>query len=275
MIDFPNTDSIESIADWVELQVIYEKKPLSKSAIFDVWQENKGDVDEADVDSVLTELTRRSRLYGEASPFAVDRKRINPGINWKDKPELAMCLIFSLKGVEKKKGKDDGTKLFEHLSREAAKSYLGGEAEVIGFPNERKLKGQIDCLCKKSCENIGHKSPKPKDKDKGVDIIAWKPHGDNRPNQVVLLLQCGAGANYKSKKPISLKAWQEFVHWSVDPIQGIMVPHIVSDEQLDDLKNEYTLIFDRVRIFKAIHKTTIKDKKLRKHILAWCNGRLN
>jgi hypothetical protein len=183
-----------------------------------------------------------------------------------------MCLIFSLKGVEKKKGVDDGTKLFEKLSNEAIKLYLGGKAEVIGFPNGKKLIKQMRSIAQKTFESIGHRKPKPKDKDKGVDIIAWKPHDDNRPNQVVLLLQCGAGANFSKKKPISIRAWNEFMHWSAAPIPGILIPRIVSSEELTELRDDYNLIFDRVRIHKAVYNKRLSDGTLRKQILNWCKN---
>jgi hypothetical protein len=238
-------------------------------------QANDGNLKEEDIDSVIGEMVRRKNLYGDSAPFETDGRSIKPKIKWKDKPELIMCLIFSLFGVEKKKGKDDGTKLFERLSREAVKSYLGGEAEVIGFPNEKKLKEQIDCLSKRMFEQVGPRCPKPKDKDKGVDIIAWKPHGDNRSNQIILLLQCGAGFNHSQKKGISITAWCEFVNWSAKPIQGIMIPKIASDEEWIEIRDDYTLIFDRVRIYKAIYQKRLSDSKLKKQILDWCKGRLN
>ncbi len=275
MIGFPNTHSIYSIADWVEFYVIYENKTLSKSTMLALLQANDGNLKEEDIDSVLGEMIRRKNLYGDSAPFEVDGRSIKPKIKWKDKPELIMCLIFSLFGVEKKKGKDDGTKLFERLSREAVKSYLGGEAEVIGFPNKKKLKEQIGCLSKRMCEQKGSRCPKPDDKDKGVDIIAWKSHGDMRPNQIILLLQCGAGLNFSQKRAISIPAWREFVNWSAEPIQGIMIPKIASDEEWIEIRDYYNLIFDRIRIYKAIYQKRLSDSKLKKQILDWCKGRLN
>jgi hypothetical protein len=232
------------------------------------------DLREDTVDSVIGELERRRNLYGGASPFSVDGERIRPIVKWKDIPELLMCLIFSLEGVKKKKGVDDGTKLFERLSNEAVKLYLGGSAEIIGFPNGKNLIKQIQSISQKTSESIGHRSPKPKDKDKGVDIIAWKPHGDNRPNQIILLLQCGAGINFSEKKPISIPAWRDFMHWSANPIPGIMIPHIVSSEGLNELRDDYNLIFDRVRIYKAVYHKRLSDTTLRSQILNWCKRNL-
>lgn len=275
MIEIPDLTSIERIADWIELSVIYKNKPLSKARIYSLLNNSGEDADDARVDSIISELIRRSDLYGDAAPFEVDGKCIKPRIEWGQKPELVMCLIFSIRGVRKKKGKDDGTKLFERLSNEAVMSYLNGPAEVIGFPDKNKLTTQIKSISLKTCEKTGARCPLPQDKDKGVDIIAWKPHGDKRPNQIILLLQCAAGVNFEQKKSISLTVWQEFINWAVQPIHGIMIPSIPSNDEWIRVRNDFNMVFDRVRIFRAIYKNTFSDKKLKKEIFNWCKANLN
>jgi len=275
MIELTDTASIYTIADWIEFRVIYNNKALSKSRIFSLLRTVDDTIDETTIDSAMNELVRRSELYGDVSPFVLERKSVKPKVRWSNRPELAMCLIFSIRGVVKKRGKDDGTKLFEILSSEAIKSYLNGEAEVIGFPNKRRLKEQIECISRKTCERLGMRTPYPKDKDKGVDIIAWKSHSDKRSNQIVLLLQCGAGIHFSKKKSISLPAWKDFVNWSAEPIKGIMIPIIPSEEQWIEIRDDYNLIFDRVRIYRAIHNRSSSNRQLRKHILDWCRTALN
>ncbi len=275
MLELSNTDSIYNIADWIEYYILYKNKTLSKSKMRALLEDEDGIVKEEDIDSVFNEMTKRKKLYGDSSPFEVEGNSIRPKIKWKDNPELTMCLIFSIKGVNQKKGTNDGTKLFERLSREAIKVYLGGEAEVIGFPNKKNFRDQVKYLSEKMREEIGHRNPRPTDKDKGVDIIAWKPHGDMRPNQIVVLLQCGAGLNYSKKKSISIDAWHEFIHFSAKPVAGIMIPKIVSDEDWMSIRDDYNLIFDRIRIYKAVYNKPLSDKALKKQILDWCKVNLN
>jgi hypothetical protein len=275
MIELPDLTSIDRIADWVELSVIYKNKTFSKARISSLLSNTGDDVDEATVDSIMSELIRRGDLYGDASPFIVEGKCVKPRMKWKMRPEIVMCLIFSIRGVRKKKGKDDGTKLFERLSSEAVMSYLNGSAEVIGFPDRKKLEEQIKNISLKTCERSGGRCPLPQDKDKGVDIIAWKPHGDKRPNQIILLVQCAAGINFEQKRSISLLAWNEFINWSVPPIQGITIPCIPSNDGWIQIRDYYHLIFDRVRIYRAIHRNTLSDRRLRREILAWCRNNLN
>lgn len=270
MIDLTDTTSIYTIADWIELIVIYNNKPYSKSRIFSLIKAFDDAVEETTIDSVINELIRRSQLYGKVSPFSVERKIVHPRVKWRYRPELVMCLIFSIRGVEKKRGVDDGTKLFEILSSKAIESYLNGEAEVIGFPNPTSLREQIQDISQRTCETLGPRSPRPRDKDKGVDIIAWKSHRDKRSNQIILLLQCGAGIHFAEKKSISLTAWNEFVSWSAKPAKGIMIPIIPSQEKWIEIRDDYNLVFDRVRIYRAICKARFSKSKLRKQILDWC-----
>lgn len=268
MISLPNADSIESVSDWIELYTIYYYKSISKSTIISLLNIE----DETYVDSIINKLVNRSILYGDASPFEVEGRKIIPTIKWKDHPELTMCLIFSIWGAERKKGKNDGTKLFEKLSREAAKFYLNGEAEVIGFPNKKKLKEQFEHLTTLTSEEKGHREPGPSDKDKGVDIIAWKPHYDERSNQLIILLQCCAGIHYYQKSAIVLKTWNALMHWRADPIPGIMIPRIIADRDWVKMSDKYNLIFDRIRIYKAIHKKPLFDITLKEQILKWCEN---
>jgi hypothetical protein len=276
MIEPLDTTSVHSLADWVEYLAIYENKPVSKARITTYLDKDSVEVGEEMIESVINEMDRRSSLYGNASPFTVDKGVIKPKAKWSETPELTMCLIFSLRGVKKKKGKDDGAKLFERLSKEAIHAYLGGEAKVIGFPNDRKLKEQIQDIAVTMCEEKGHDCPRPKAKDGGVDIIAWKSHGDRRPNQIILLIQCGAGSNWSSKQEIPVRTWKDrFFHFSATPIQGIAIPHIVQGDDFKDVQDRYNLIFDRVRIYKAIQGKCFSDSKLKKSILTWCKGNIN
>ncbi len=275
MIELPDLTSIERIADWVELSVIYKNKTFSKAKIFSLLRNSGDDVDEGTVDSIISELIRRSKLYGDASPFVVEGKCIKPIVNWKKSPEIVMCLIFSIYGVRKRRKRDDGTKLFERLSGEAVMLYLDGSAEVIGFPDKKKLEEQITNISLKTCEKKGARCPRPQDKDKGVDIIAWKPHGDKRPNQIILLVQCAAGINFEQKRSISLVAWSEFINWAVPPMQGISIPCIPSNDSWIQIRDYYHLIFDRVRIFRAVHSSNLSDTRLRREVIKWCQDNLN
>jgi len=269
MIEIIDDKSPEGLADYVEFHVTSSGKNISKSKISKLFPE----VEEKMIDSVFNELENRDKQYGNSSPILLERTRIKPNFDWRVDPALMLCLIFSLQGVEKKKGKDDGTKLFERLSREVAKNYLSGEAEVIGFPTGSNLKEQINGICKKTYEASGPRSPSKKAKDEGVDIIAWKSHGDNRPNQVMMLLQCAAGVHYDTKIPISLTKWRELINFSATPLRGIVLPHILSNEDWEKVRDHHELIFDRIRVQRALHGKKL-DSDLKKQMIEWCSEKI-
>lgn len=275
MIDIPDINSISRIADWIELQLILSKKSLSKSKITTLLKNSGEDPSEEIIDSIISELRRREYLYPSNYHFILNGNIVEPLIHWKEIPELMMCLIFSIRGVVKKRNKKDGTKLFEILSKYAIEGYLNGEAEVVGFPNKSKLSQQIKEISRKMNEMQGTRIPRPKDKDKGVDIIAWKTHGDSRCNQIVLLLQCGAGIHYGLKKPISLTAWKEFINWSACPSIGIIIPTILKEDEWTEVRDDYNLIFDRVRIIHAFKKNNPIEEELKNKIIQWCEEQLN
>lgn len=275
MIEIPEINAISRVADWIEFQLLFSNKNISKSKLTTLFKSTGEDPSEDTVDSVINELRRREYLYPSQCHYKLNGNVIESLADWKSIPELMMCLIFSIRGVIKKKNEDDGTKLFENMARYAVKGYLRGEAEVIGFPNKNKLELQIQNLSKKMNETQGTRKPLPKDKDKGVDIIAWKTHGDSRSNQIVLLLQCGAGLHYGIKKPISLTAWREFVNWSANPSTGIIIPTILKEDEWAEVRDDYNLIFDRARIIHAYNALKTTNQTLRDELIKWCERQIN
>ena len=259
-----------SIADWVELYVLYYDESISKSKIG-----NLTEASEEVVEGAINELISRCSMYGDKSPFKISGRNIVRNYRWEENPEILMCLVFALQGVYQKKGIDDGTKLFERISCEAVREYLNGEAEVIGFPSASGLIAQIESLSKRTSESLGSRKPLPKDKDKGVDILAWKSHGDGRNNQIILLIQAAAGKHFMKKKSISICAWKEFIESSANFIQGIAIPGIPSyPDDWREVRDDYNLIFDRIRICRSLKGKKLVDKNLRGEIKVWCKERL-
>jgi hypothetical protein len=280
MIAFPDVNHNPKIADWVELYITYNNRPLSKSKLIKEIQKEASDLEDDDVepivDSVFNELTHRIKFYGASCPYQIVGSTVTPNYKWSDLPEHTLCLIFSLYGVEKKKGVSDGTKFFEQISDVAIKSFFNCQTMILGFPNKSNLTGQVADFIRNSLEVKGHKNPKPKDKDKGVDIIAWKSFEDNRNNQLIMFIQCGAGYHFHQKKPIDIKGWARIIDFRVDPLTGIAIPGLVNDaDTWESLSNEYKIVFDRPRIIKNLFASPHIDNALRSKLKAWCRKRLN
>ncbi|NND25035.1 MAG: hypothetical protein HKO00_03325 [Flavobacteriaceae bacterium] len=231
------------------------------------------------ITDVLAELSRREFMMGEGSPFRIDKRGVirRNGYVWEDIPEYVMCLIFSLQGVKKIKGDDDGTKLFERIGKDAVASYLDGEAIVLGFPNDTGLNQQLIDFSVASNEiKSKDRNPANTDKDKGVDIIGWKSHMDRRSNQIVLLIQAAAGYHWNLKKAISKNAWRDFILWSAPFNIGIIIVSTLDEIKFGKARDDYDYVFDRIRIFIALYKKNlIIDEELRKLVHAWCLKELN
>lgn len=279
MIELNHIDSVPQIADWIELNSIISGEVLSKSKLISLLEDN-GYTEDAEYigdeifDSVLSELERREKLYGPNSPFKVESTLIQPVVSWQDYPEYVMCLIFSYLGAS---DNINGTKLFERLSQQVLKSYLCGEAKVIGFPNDENLTLQLDELAKKLFELRGNRDPDHHDKDRGVDVIGWKPFNDEKNSQIIVLMQCGAGWNWSKKKQIPLPAWAHFIHWNyTTTIQSISITEIIELKKWQKVVDEYGLVFDRARIVRCLYSGNFTiEVDLRNEIIAWCNRKLN
>lgn len=278
-MQIPSND-VHVVADWAELYVLSTNTPLARLELSNFIKMNLPEVKEETraslVDSTFTELTFRSHtLYGNCCHFEVVGDSVNPLIELKDLPEVALCLIFSLKGVIVQKGRNNGTKYFEQISNIASRTFVGN-SHLVGFPTVAKLEGQITDVCNKSFESKGHESPKKTDKDGGVDIIAWKGFEDKRSNKLVMLIQCGAGKHYDQKKPINIPKWGRWVHWAFPPVTAMTTPKIIRDkDEWQELSDYYKMIIDRPRLLRFIHNSPHANGTLKKQIEQWCIKNIN
>lgn len=275
----PDFNSVAQTCDWVELYILCDSIKLSKSQLNRILNSNGIHASDVFIADTFAELNRRQHMMGENSTFILDEHDIvkRNSYTWEDIPEYVMCLIFSLQGVKKIKGDEDGTKLFERIAKDVIKSYLDGHAIVLGFPNEKSLNEQlIDFEIQSNEIKSKDRIPANTDKDKGVDIIAWKPHMDGRSNQLILLIQAAAGYHWNLKKPISEHAWRDFFMWSAKINIGIIVAGTLDEIDFGKARDDYNLVFDRVRIFISLYRRNLPiDNSLRQLVKSWCTKELN
>lgn len=271
--DIESPNDINHVADWVELYIAYSKESISKADLSSYIEGAHGIEPSEDlINSIWTELEERGRLYGENSPIKVDRRIVEPNFDWVDFPHYMAFLIYSLEGnpyVTSETTANAGGKLFERLSLVAIKEYMNGEAVIYGFPKEQSIQ--------EIAENLLHErfnyTPPSYRKDRNLDIIAWKPFEDSRNSQIILLIQCASGRNWRSKlNELSLTAWSTYINFAAVPIRGFCAPISISDrERLRELSFDSGVFFDRTRLFKYSSKV---PSDLRQEALEWCNLRL-
>jgi hypothetical protein len=274
MIELPDTNYVSKIADWIELYILYEGKNLSKNKVISIIENHTGEADEVKVDSAIQELVRRLTLYGNVKPYTIQNNIVIPNFTWKKYPELTLCLLFSTHGAGKA---HKGTKLFEQLTKSCIDFFMKFDSINIGFPAGTSFKSQLDSLAAK-CSEGRRDNPSASDKDRGVDIVAWKSFNDSRNSNVYLLLQCAAGANWKDKSILPYKnSWRRYINWNVDTIvPAISITQIIESNDWTNAVDQLGFIIDRARLFRTITADGYKtDTQLKNQILAWCNSKLN
>lgn len=273
MIDLPSPDSHSTVSDWVELRIAFEENSVSKAEVVRSVSLLSGSEPSEDfIDSVWQELRERQTKY-RTPLFEVDKRFVNPLDTAIGHSCYQMCLILSLFGL---RGVDPiASRLFEKLTSIAVKRYLSGEAITVGWP------GETSTIIKSRCAEIANQlnerfveHPDSWFKDRGIDVIAWAPFRDGRSGQVVLLIQCGAGNDRLTKKPVPLKAWEDYIHWGSPPTIGLSVPIVVPSNDWHNESKVYGILFDRVRLINLLGDE-IGDAQLNSDISALVSNNLS
>ncbi len=267
----PDGSSKDVVADWTELCVAYTQEGVSKVALAATIESSTGDEPSEDfINTAWRELSDRETLYGKNAPFKVQRLEILPKVNWEQYPGYLTCVILSLIGDPE--NPTGGAKLFERLSNEAVKNYIEGNGIVYGHPAKLSIREITELI------NEKFKSELPQNyKDRGVDIIAWKPFHDQRGNQIIVLMQCAGGKNWLSKTgDVVMRAWvEEYIGFHCSPVRGFSTAVVVSDpERFFDISLEADLFLDRTRLHRYTSAFDIKDE-LKDALRDWCNQKLN
>lgn len=178
--DFKRGKEIE----WLEFNLLKIGKTMSKSLI----QSLAEDASEDDIASWLNELKDRQSRY--LKPFyKIESNQIKPLREWTEIPEYFLCVYYSFFGAS---DKSKGTQLFEHISAQTLKNFIGGEAYTLGFPQGQGFNTDLDKIAKLCNEQRGMPA-NGNYKDDGVDVVGYKLFEDNRCANMYVLLQCAAG----------------------------------------------------------------------------------
>jgi len=276
MIKIPEPDSSSVVADWLELYVATTGSVVSKAKLSSLLERLSGEEPrEAYISDIWRELTSRQKLY-KTVPFVIDEYAIEPVEDQKPKIAYIACLLIALYGPVN--SSINVAKLFERLSCLAVKRYLDGEGIVFGWPlepgEETSIRERIIHVASRLNERYVE-SPRETYKDRGVDVIAWKPFSEPRNSQVVVLLQCASGKDWRSKtRDLPLRSWEQYIHWSNNPIKAFAVPCVISSRDWHDVSKEGGILFDRIRITNLIDEIVSKDKLLAKDVAGFIKARL-
>ena len=239
-------------------------------------------------DVVLEELEYRAEILGANYPFRIEAR----GQNWRivreamiDNAEIVaaracytFCLLTSAIRDRCIQGTDVGpveralANHFQAIASAAAAGLLGGEVVSFGWPRPggtaflpalrdvaRKLRAGSPLAAAPLWSN-------GRDKDAGIDVIAWRDFPDARPGKIILFGQVASGNNWTEK---SVKSdTPRFLSWfSKRPaehyIPAIFIPFPQhhgcagrEDAAFEDVahaeawlrEQEFGIVFDRLRI---------------------------
>jgi hypothetical protein len=273
-----DAEDASRVADWIELELsLGSVSSFSKSKLTSVIAGASGvEVGEAFASDVWRQLQRRVARYSAnfleiRGDLAIRRDGKGDG-----RLEYQICLFFSLYGAAREQRSNP--KLFERMAACAVNHYVGGHTFVFGWPVLPDIETQIGSRVRQVCELLQEKfieAPAPRYKDRGVDIISWKAfpepyHTDRRSGQFVLLSQCAAGHDWRTKtRELPMASWIQYIQWATDPIRGFAVPCVIDDDLWHDVNREVEgLVFDRVRLLNSLPKG-VNDPELRQELETW------
>jgi hypothetical protein len=279
MFDLHRDDS-SSVADWVEIELALDDEidRISKATVSTAMEQGIGAApSEAFLSDVWRILERRQNLY-RLAPFRVEGNLVMREEEVPPPETYIACLLFSLYGV--RRGRSD-PKILERIAAICIADYIQGESYVFGWPVLHDVPVPISNRIQEVAQLMRERfieAPREKYKDRGVDVITWKPFrteagGMHRSNQIAILSQCAAGQDWRQKYgDVPLKAWEQYIHWANNPIKGYVVPGIVdSDDDWHDMSTQCGLLFDRARIYNH-SPNPLPDPELAASITAWIDA---
>ncbi len=281
MFDLPDTEKSHGVADWIELELAGGESSLSKAKVAAIIESSSGaEPKETFLTDVWRELERRQSRYVQC-PFVVSGDLVHRQGDAAASTEYVVCLLFSLYGVSDVHRSDP--KLFERLTGEAVRNYLGGQMYVFGWPPLPDVPADIAKRVREVAERTRERfveAPAARYKDRGVDVIAWKPFnespdGRHRSGQLVMLSQCAAGADWPGKTTqLPYGAWTQYIHWAADPVVSFAVPRVIPDDRWHDVSREVEgIVFDRIRLLNLL-PTGVSDAGLRREMEEWTRSEI-
>lgn len=269
LIELKKYSELKYTADWVELCATLYRE-VTKGEIEHLLINNDFETEEIEdyINSVWNELRTRNNRYNGINPMVIDEFSVESNIDWRNYPEYVLMLILSMEG-NGWRAQTTGI-LFERICKEVLEEYIGGRAMVVGFPQ----KVSVQEICLAIDEEYIQELP-PRYKDRKLDVVGWKSI-DNRNNKLLILMQCAAGADWRTKtRELSVEVWRDYIRFGCWPTLAFGFVHVIDDELFFETGKEGGIIFDRIRIYRLLtNKAEFSDEELRDEVLNWVGQRL-
>jgi hypothetical protein len=270
-------------ADWLEILALKDVD-LSSSITGDLEPEltrnleDKVKVQEICTD-VASELNFRAKGAAAGYPFTLNGSLLRQKENVEQYVSYIFCLLLSYFDAAKKRHKDIfPDRIFEHLSRVAAQTYLNGNGVRFGSPRvTTELPTSFKKAVEKMCGYIGEGNYNEKRifnrKDDELDVVAWKHFPDERAGKLLLFGQCAAGWDWENK--LGFDPGVFCTRWiqgqlTNPPLKSIFIPHAVASDKWLFFTAAARILFDRCRIASCTFASP--DLEIhRNSINQWCD----
>lgn len=254
-----------SLADWAEAALLIEdRKHFSRSMLRQRLANTsfiEGDELDAQLDLLLGEVARRVRIAPEVYPFeetaiGLSRRRDVEQALY----EFLLWLSVSPRYREENRFSEIDA-LFDGIVQCALIAYLGPGARGVRFAFPSKdgrppgFEQAVQWLAELLNLTTGKLIPRPKVKDGGVDVVAWRPFADGRAGFVVVLAQCTVQLDWVGKsKDIVVGKWLGWIDFGLSPLTALAVPFAVpvSFDRWDELRRTVNVVLDRLRLCELV-----------------------
>lgn len=262
--------------DWAEISCLFGKSPsISRPEAEKALEEAGVNNPELTIENIWREIAWRQFIAPNSHPIVAFAGRLERVKTWRMAFSYAFMLLLTCQPLYEstrisKREWPKTAKLFERLVTAAMMQYLG-RAINIGAPRGGgvpiSFKKCIDFICDRTRELRGPGFEFRKwTKDEGVDVFAWRPF-DERSGQVIVLVQCGAGAKWQEKTmEISVGVWRKYIDFATDPMTALAFPDVCHNGWMY-LSKQSGILLDRLRIASLVPRSMTFP--LRKELIDW------
>ena len=221
------------------------------------------DVDRV-VEDAYNEIEWRASICGDGYPFVVGAKGQTLRLArtaTSNRHVIYQYLLLATRlnmGTNRSHENIDGALLFEELSAEIARNYLGPNAETLVFGTAAGQNGfpeKINDLCHRLREGDGFMDRDvagTRAQDGKLDVVIWKPFGDGAPGQLIAFGQCKTGTEYRDSltqlRPDSFCSKWLSSSPAVNPVRMFFVCDSPGRGNWYSMSTDAGILFDRCRV---------------------------
>jgi hypothetical protein len=283
---------LDAICDWIEGSILFDSDAVSTTDVIDVLIEEEiyADDDFASqiVETAWAEMQRRSAWVNGAVPFRIGHRRIERLLPWEDFPGHSFCVTLALAECYPEWAKVFGSnytqqgELFELLTKESLEhQFPGWQIHQTGWTRSRtvRLAQVVEDVASRLGEATGHMNlwTNPNAKEKGLDLLVYRPFEDKRVGIPVYLMQCASGRNWETKlKTPDIAIWRNVIRFTVEPKRAFSAPFALLD---DDFERTCVvvegMVLDRYRLLAASGRgADWVSPSLKDRIINWARPRI-